>query len=231
MAQSLLEKGFQVTGYAKNGIPDIDLACILEYYAFDAGRYCTETARLVYRAFAAIGIRQWIRDTVGFRTDYEATNPYVHILVGTWKEERELGIPVRKEFNSFLKQIGKPYYDRYTNLCYSALFGCSAATLRQLRTTEGTSKIARNHLPQSLELRAIQMLEEAIVRDWEETMSLTRLIVWHGNIIKAQMHLPHFGKSKSRSKVWKEMCADDRKEVTSLVGNDVNSNFVLPEGF
>jgi len=49
-----------------NGIPDTAIAIILEYYAFDAGRYSTKQARLVCRSFNTIGIRAWIQDKLGW---------------------------------------------------------------------------------------------------------------------------------------------------------------------
>ena len=48
-------------------IPDIVATGIIEYYAFDAGRHCKEQARLVYRAFAAIGFRTWIQSELGWK--------------------------------------------------------------------------------------------------------------------------------------------------------------------
>ncbi|MEG4406404.1 hypothetical protein [Microcoleus sp. MON2_D5] len=48
-------------------IPDTAATCIIEYYAFDAGRYCTEQARLVYRTFAAIGFRIWVQSELGWK--------------------------------------------------------------------------------------------------------------------------------------------------------------------
>ncbi len=47
-------------------IPDVAIAIILEYYAYDAGRYCTKQARLVCRSFNTIGIRAWIQDKLGW---------------------------------------------------------------------------------------------------------------------------------------------------------------------
>jgi hypothetical protein len=43
------------------------VGAILEYYAFEAGRYRTEQASLVYRAMARIGIRAWMRGLVGYK--------------------------------------------------------------------------------------------------------------------------------------------------------------------
>ncbi|MCC5618870.1 hypothetical protein LC605_28060 [Nostoc sp. CHAB 5836] len=69
LAQMLMESGFygvNLTEWRTAGIPDIAIAIILEYYAYDAGRYCTLQARLVCRSFNTIGIRAWIQDKLGW---------------------------------------------------------------------------------------------------------------------------------------------------------------------
>jgi hypothetical protein len=66
LAQSLTNKGFSVETFSSQGIPDKALACILEYYTFDAGKRCTEIAELTYRTFATIGVRSWLHKSVGY---------------------------------------------------------------------------------------------------------------------------------------------------------------------
>jgi hypothetical protein len=63
LAQMLMDSGFEavnLTEWRTVGIPDMAIAIILEYYAYEAGRYCTKQARLVCRSFNTIGIRAWI---------------------------------------------------------------------------------------------------------------------------------------------------------------------------
>ncbi|NDJ25783.1 hypothetical protein GS682_30200 [Nostoc sp. B(2019)] len=69
LAQTIVMQGFdagELILWRTNGIPDIAIAIILEYYAYDAGRYCTKQARLVCRSFNTIGIRAWIQDKLGW---------------------------------------------------------------------------------------------------------------------------------------------------------------------
>ncbi|PSF30023.1 hypothetical protein C7H19_24155 [Aphanothece hegewaldii CCALA 016] len=61
LTQKLIEKGFQVLTFSLDGIPDVAFAEIAEYYAMDAGKRCTQQAKMVYKAFAAIGVRTWIQ--------------------------------------------------------------------------------------------------------------------------------------------------------------------------
>ncbi|NJL09357.1 MAG: hypothetical protein HC908_01500 [Calothrix sp. SM1_7_51] len=78
MAKKLVESGFvagELTTWASTGIPDIGVAVILEYYAFDAGRYCKEQARRVYKAFAAIGIRTWMQQVKGWQKEADSSAP------------------------------------------------------------------------------------------------------------------------------------------------------------
>ncbi len=42
------------------------IAIILDYYAYEARRYCTLQARLVCKSFNVIGIRVWIQDLLGW---------------------------------------------------------------------------------------------------------------------------------------------------------------------
>jgi hypothetical protein len=69
LAIILIEHGFQaaeLVQWKTNGIPDIAIAIILDYYAHEAGRYCTKQARLVCKAFNTIGVRAWIQDVLGW---------------------------------------------------------------------------------------------------------------------------------------------------------------------
>ena len=72
LSQKLIASGFKPGDFFQ-GITEIALAIILEYYAFDAGARCTEQARLVYKAFASVGIRAWLQ----LQLDYQptTTNP------------------------------------------------------------------------------------------------------------------------------------------------------------
>lgn len=70
IAKILIHQGFkgeELASWAQTGIPDVAIAVIVEYYALDAGRYCTETALLCLRAFTRIGIRAWMRDIKGWK--------------------------------------------------------------------------------------------------------------------------------------------------------------------
>jgi hypothetical protein len=79
----LMQQSFDAANlnyWRTNGIPDTAMptagvyaiAIILEYYAYEAGRYCTKQARLVCRSFNTIGIRAWIQDKLGWT---KPTNP------------------------------------------------------------------------------------------------------------------------------------------------------------
>ncbi|MBD2479588.1 hypothetical protein [Anabaena sp. FACHB-83] len=69
LAQMLMGQGFnagEIKEWRTEGIPDKAIAIILEYYAHEAGRYCTKQARLVCRSFNTIGIRAWIQEKLGW---------------------------------------------------------------------------------------------------------------------------------------------------------------------
>jgi|GEM_PF-5367385 len=62
--KKLTERGFQPS--VGVSISDLALSVILEYYAFDAGKRCTEAAKQCVSVFAAIGIRAWMQDIKGY---------------------------------------------------------------------------------------------------------------------------------------------------------------------
>jgi hypothetical protein len=68
LAQSLIQQGFSPAALEtwNQGIPDMGVAAVIEYYAFDAGRYCKQQARLVCKAFNRIGVRAWMQDIMGW---------------------------------------------------------------------------------------------------------------------------------------------------------------------
>ena len=69
LAKELMLQGFKAADLSQwrtDGIPDVAIAIILEYYAYEAGRYCTKQARLVCRSFNTIGIRAWIQDKLSW---------------------------------------------------------------------------------------------------------------------------------------------------------------------
>lgn len=66
LTETLTAKGFLGDDRSlSNGIPDVAVQCIIEYYAFDA-QDKSEVALTLFRAFAAVGIRSWFQDLVGF---------------------------------------------------------------------------------------------------------------------------------------------------------------------
>jgi hypothetical protein len=69
LAKNLIQQGFDsaaLQDWSEQGIPDMGVAAIVEYYAFDAGRYCKQQARLVCKAFNRIGVRAWMQDITGW---------------------------------------------------------------------------------------------------------------------------------------------------------------------
>ena len=66
--ESLTAKGIEGAN-----LSDIKASLVIEYYAFDAGRYCTDQARQVYRAFGAIGFRTWVQGELGWKPGQPST--------------------------------------------------------------------------------------------------------------------------------------------------------------
>lgn len=72
MSALLIGKGFQVRTFSENGIPDTAFVFICEYYAFDAGKRCTDEAKNLYRAFAAIGFRTWVQKELDWESKQQS---------------------------------------------------------------------------------------------------------------------------------------------------------------
>lgn len=69
MVEKLICKGFEcvdILGWSQSGIPDIAVAAILHYYGYEAGKRCSEHARLACEAFESIGVRAWMQDIMGW---------------------------------------------------------------------------------------------------------------------------------------------------------------------
>lgn len=65
LGKMLKDKGFEPAELLKNGFSDLAVAIVVEYYAFEAGHYCTEQAKAFYRTFANIGIRAFFKEWLG----------------------------------------------------------------------------------------------------------------------------------------------------------------------
>lgn len=95
MAQFLIEQGFMpvdLSGWATNGIPDVALALILEYYAYECQeRYRTEQAKRCCRAFRSVGIRTWIQQQLGWKnqTTVPMTQAEMLLVVAQQMVEQE----------------------------------------------------------------------------------------------------------------------------------------------
>lgn len=92
LAETLINYGFdpaEQKQWRVDGVPDTAIAFILEYYAFDAGRYCTQQARLACKAFIAIGIRIWIQQIKGWKQLISQPQQEVSVQQPTAKEISE----------------------------------------------------------------------------------------------------------------------------------------------
>ncbi|MBD2683264.1 MULTISPECIES: hypothetical protein [Nostoc] len=121
LAVMLMEQGFDAANlkeWKTNGIPDIAIAIILDYYGYEAGRYCTKQAKLICRAFKTIGVRAWMQDIMGWTkpTTQPPQQPpapalppveqRLHILVQAMKTLAEL---TGGRLNPYMEQQVKDY--------------------------------------------------------------------------------------------------------------------------
>ena len=89
LAETLAISGFKggdLELFSTEGIPDLAISIIIDYYAFEAKSKYSKRAREIYRAFAQAGIRTWIQHALGYN---QSTNQEIEQL---------------KEENTILKQ-------------------------------------------------------------------------------------------------------------------------------
>lgn len=90
LAAKLIESGFDPGRFSEDGVPDLAIAEILEYYGYEAGRRCKEQARLACKAFRAIGIRAYIAELERSAHPAEAKAMCLRgylLKIAGWKEE------------------------------------------------------------------------------------------------------------------------------------------------
>ena len=90
-----------------------------------------------------------------------------------WKQERLIGIPLRKDYASYLVDQGEyRTIGKWTNIVYQGLFNHNAKQMRNIWETQaGRKKIARNNIPESIGLQAVAYCEKLVVSlDLEEVM-------------------------------------------------------------
>jgi hypothetical protein len=109
LAKKLMQQGFEsanLNDWLTAGIPDIAVAIILEYYGYDAGRYCTQQAKLVCQAFRTFGIRKWMQQIKGWE-QLEHSSPQTQP-----QPQPQLPIPTLEEISNLLDlTLGKAGLD------------------------------------------------------------------------------------------------------------------------
>lgn len=97
--------------------------------------------------------------------------PQARKALFNWRQERGLGIPVRKEYASYIGSKGKIHQiGKWTNYIYAGLFGHIAKSMIEIWDTQAGSKnIARNHIPKDVGLKAVAYCEKLVViLDYED---------------------------------------------------------------
>lgn len=115
LAQTLMDTGFSASDLDRwrlEGVPDIAVGEIVAYYAYDAGRYCTEESRLASRAFRAIGIRAWMQKVTGW--EEPVAPPVEYYRVPTPDEIAQACLlPVGRTWD---KRFGQDFYNELSRL-------------------------------------------------------------------------------------------------------------------
>lgn len=143
--QSLVGQGFEGAE-----LGDTVAACIINYYAHEAGRYKTKQALSVALAFSAIGLRSWVQSELGWKP--QKREPQDDLRLSS-KE-------VRKATMKALNAAGfteERHYINVTQAAYMGLFGMSAKALRNDRGLPDGCNV-RDYLTEE-ELAALRLIE------------------------------------------------------------------------
>jgi hypothetical protein len=104
LAETLTASGFDPVNFSKDGIPDIAISEILDYYAYDAGKRCTAEARMACKVFRTIGVRAWIQSVKKWSPQQEKEKAQF-----VWQQERLQGKSTRRTFTDAIQD----YIDRH----------------------------------------------------------------------------------------------------------------------
>ncbi|MBD2492352.1 hypothetical protein [Aulosira sp. FACHB-615] len=95
LVEKLIRKGFEaadVLGWSQSGIPDVAVATILHYYGYEAGKRCSQQARLACEAFESVGVRAWMQDITGWTKpapSHETTMTQIQLLAAIAQQMAE----------------------------------------------------------------------------------------------------------------------------------------------
>lgn len=95
-----------------------------------------------------------------------------------WLQARVAGISARKKYTDTLQKAGaKPTeYGKWTNILYDGLFGLQASRIKQQwDVVSGVAMVARNHIPKSLQLKALAFCEELVAMLYWDGADLWKL--------------------------------------------------------
>jgi hypothetical protein len=166
LAQSLTNKGFNLVTFQSKGIPDKALACILEYYTFDAGKRCTELAELSYRTFATIGVRSWLQKSVGY---LETVQPCLETVqeVAPQLEPAQLS-DTQREYAKvlLLKDKQRNLFKRFLKYCdgqprTTGFFGSGHSFVRRLDVLDVYGKKGQKYLTKPEIIKLFRSAEAA----------------------------------------------------------------------
>lgn len=85
LAQTLVQHGFNPETFSESGVPDTAVALVIEYYAYDAGKRCTDKAKAVARYLINRKYREEVYRQLGWDTPQSTSK-----LVGIQRENDAL---------------------------------------------------------------------------------------------------------------------------------------------
>ena len=106
LSRMLIDKGFNPLTFGEEGIPDLAVALIVKYYAYET-QHPRQEAKLTDLAMAGIGIRQWGRDLLGWKSNDESTLAVIRNEIREMREEQKLYLPAVQKLASISTALEK----------------------------------------------------------------------------------------------------------------------------
>lgn len=150
MLETLAATGFQ----AGNKINDVAVVFILGYYAYQAGRYCTEQAQISHMSIAAVGFRSWAHELLGWEKE---SNNNLERLKSRQTLKTKSRVYFTDSIKYYLESIGK--YDSKKSGYQFAKYH----DLLNLLLTGETSIQMRQRLSQKI---GREVKQDELIRDW-----------------------------------------------------------------
>lgn len=81
-----------------------------------------------------------------------------------WGQVRTAGKEIRKEYSNALRDAGETNFREWSNKIYEGLLGKDGKGLRKGKLISGDPRVARNYVPETTKLKAVNFTEDRVIQ-------------------------------------------------------------------